>query len=595
MRLFQDYMQLRKAFPHVAEGEAFPVTMSEVAELLYCTQRNAKLILTKMIEHHWLALVSGRGRGHASTLTFLLGKEELLLQEAKALVEKGEIEHAFQLLKDNGESVFVKERFVDWLSRYFGYQTEAGEHSPKEILKLPLYRTINTIDPADVFFSFDAHLIKQIFGTLVEVEEETGEVTAHVAHHWKLNDQATEWTFYLRKGVHFHHGREVTAEDVRYSLRRLQHPASSQHWLVKEIASIEVLSRYVIRIQLSKPNYLFLHYLSLPPASIMPQDLYEKRESMLSLPVGCGPFRVVERVPGRCILEAFDSYFLGRPYMDRTEIIVVPEIDPDYQVEPDSNLLLVRTGEMNVKAADDWKEGRILTGCNMLSLNLRKEGVLQDIRFRKALFHLLNREQMIADLGEPRLYSASNFRFQETYETVDRSWQEERACNYLEESSYAGEPIHLYTFARHEPDARWLKAAYETHGIDLQVHIVAWNDLLRREIKESADLLLFESVLSEGMIRLIEYYQSANSLILSQLTDPLAAFVDDGITQLLAEPTTAGREERLGCIEQHLDEAYALIYLTYKSVNTASPSSLQGVNVNARGWVDFKDIWFELD
>lgn len=39
MRLFHDYMQLRKAFLHVAEGEAFPVTMAGVAELFYCTQR----------------------------------------------------------------------------------------------------------------------------------------------------------------------------------------------------------------------------------------------------------------------------------------------------------------------------------------------------------------------------------------------------------------------------------------------------------------------------------------------------------------------------------------------------------------------------
>ncbi|WP_134684166.1 SgrR family transcriptional regulator [Brevibacillus migulae] len=593
MRLFQDYMQLRKAFPHAGEGEAILVTMADIAELLYCTQRNAKLILNKMIDHGWITFVSGRGRGHASALTFLVGNEELLLQEAKALAEAGEVESAFRLLKENAESGYVKERFVEWFSRYFGYRTEAGEHSAQEVLKLPLYRTINTIDPADVFFSFDGHLIKQVFSTLVETDEEGGEVKPNIAHHWKRNAEATEWTFYLRKGIQFHHGRELTAEDVQYSLCRLQKPESQQRWLVKEIASIEVLSRYAIRIRLNRPNYLFLLYLSFPPASIVPQDLYEKPEHLHALPVGCGPFRIVERKAGRCALEAFDAYFLGRPYVDRVEIIVVPEIDAAYRMETESNLLVVKTGEADIGSLADWQEGRELCGCSMMSVNLRKDGVLRDIRLRKAIFHLINREQMIRELGEQRLYPASQFRFQEKYEQVAPAWQEAAGRAWLQEAAYDGEPILLYTFARHEPDARWLKSFLEPYGINLEVHIVAWSDLLREDIKEQADLLLFEAVLSEGIIRLVEYYQSANSLIFTQLSESLALFVDEKIQRLLAEPSAAGREAQLASIEHKLDETCSLIYLTYKAVNAVSHPSLQGVKVNQRGWVDFKDVWFD--
>ncbi|HZG15527.1 MAG TPA: ABC transporter substrate-binding protein [Candidatus Bathyarchaeia archaeon] len=593
MRLFQDYLQLRKAFPQAGEGEAILVTMADVAEFFFCTQRNAKLILNKMIEQRWITFVSGRGRGHSSVLTFLIGTEELLLQEAKALAEAGEVESAFRLLKENAESGYVKERFVEWFSRYFGYQTEAGEHSAKEVLKLPLYRTINTIDPADVFFSFDGHLIKQVFSTLVEVDEEGGEVKPNIAHHWKQNTEATEWTFFLRKGIQFHHGRELTAEDVRYTLGRLQHPKSTQQWLVKDIASIEVLSRYAIRIHLNRPNYLFLLYLSVPPASIVPQDIYEKQEHLHALPAGCGPFRVVERKAGRCVLEAFDTYFLGRPYVDRVEIIVVPEIDAAYRMETESNLLVVKTGEADMGLLEDWQEGRQLCGCSMMSVNLRKKGVLQDIQLRKAMFHLINREQMIRDLGEQRLYSASQFRFQETYEREDRAWMEAAGLAFLRESSYDGESILLYTFARHEPDAKWLKRYLEPYGINLDVHIVGWSDLLREEIKEKADLLLFEAVLSEGIIRLVEYYQSANSLIFSQLSEAQTAFVEEQIGRLLAESTAAGREAQLASIEQELDESYSIIYLTYKAVNAVSHPSLQGVKVNQRGWVEFKDVWFD--
>jgi MarR-like DNA-binding transcriptional regulator SgrR of sgrS sRNA len=446
-----------------------------------------------------------------------------------------------------------------------------------------------------VFFAFDAHLIKQIFATLVEINEETGEPMPNVAHHWRRNEAATVWTFYLRKGVQFHHGREVTAQDVQYSISRLQLPESPQQWLVKEIEKMEVLSRYVIRFTLRRPNHLFLLFLSFPPASIVPQDRYEQMPQEHELPVGCGPFRVIEWTKGRCVLEAFDNYFLGRPYLDQVEIIVVPQIDAEYRVKADSNLLLVKTGEEDKEELQEWKKGREMSGCNMLSINLRKAGPLQDIRLRKAMFHLINREQMVADLQGPRIYPAGNLRYPPLFQTRDANWQETQAALDLQASGYRGETLHLYTFARHEADAYWLKRLYEAYGILLEVHIVSWNEFLQRETTGKADLLLFEAVLSEGIIRLIEYFQSANSPIYPLLPDSLAAFVDEQISQLLADASTDGREEKLAMIEQRINAEYALIYLTYKSVQTAFHPSMQGVKVNQRAWVDFKDVWFDRE
>ena len=51
-----------------------------------------------------------------------------------------------------------------------------------------------------------------------------GVTSAELATDWSANADATEWTFKLRKGVKFHDGSDFDAEDVKYSLMRVQDP-----------------------------------------------------------------------------------------------------------------------------------------------------------------------------------------------------------------------------------------------------------------------------------------------------------------------------------------------------------------------------------
>lgn len=596
MRLAHDYLQLRKSFPHMREGQAFPVTMAELANVLYCTQRNVKLILSKMIDLGWICFVSGRGRGHTSELTFLLQIQQLLLQEAQQLVKSGELEAAFYFIKENSEGSFVKEQFLEWLGNYFGYQVERQENQVRETLKLPIYRPIITLDPAETYFAFDSHMVKQIFSTLVEYDVESGQAVGGIAHHWKANEQATEWIFYLRKGVYFHHGRELVADDVQYSLTRLGSASCTQNWLVRNIESITVVSKHILKIHLQNPNHLFLRYLSFPPASIVPRDIYEKRQDSDQIsPIGSGPFRVVKRTPGSCVLEAFEQHFQGRPLIDRVEILIVPEMNDEFRFEPRANLLLVDTGEAKLASVTDWKEEGELTGTNVMTVNLKKKGILHDWRVRTALCRLINRARMIGDLGAPRLFPSASFMWSDQPDAVDHEWNVDEAVELLSKSAYNGEPISLYTFPRHAPDAYWLKSEYEKYGIRLDVNIVSWSGILERENMEKADLILFEAVLSEGIIRMIEYYQSANSALRSHLDDRLCQFVDEKISELLAEPDVQGRERILREIEHKLKAETAIVFLAYKNVSTISHPALHGIKVNPRGWVDFKNVWFEHD
>lgn len=52
-----------------------------------------------------------------------------------------------------------------------------------------------------------------------------------LAHHWESNDDGTQWVFHLRKGVRFHHKRELTAHDVVFTFNRLRN-RSMNEWLL---------------------------------------------------------------------------------------------------------------------------------------------------------------------------------------------------------------------------------------------------------------------------------------------------------------------------------------------------------------------------
>jgi SgrR family transcriptional regulator len=72
--------------------------------------------------------------------------------------------------------------FLRWLSEHFGYQAEDGGERALEILRFPVFRPIVTLDPGRAFYSFDLHLVRQLFDTLV-VRESSGRIRGHLAHH----------------------------------------------------------------------------------------------------------------------------------------------------------------------------------------------------------------------------------------------------------------------------------------------------------------------------------------------------------------------------------------------------------------------------
>ena len=158
-------------------------------------------------------------------------------------------------------------------------------------------------------------------------------IVPDLAERWEQKTP-TELVFHLRRGVKFHNkppvnGREVTAEDVKWSLDRFMEKSGFRSRF-EPVQAVEVVNKYTVRITLKEPYAPFLNHLANPAyTAIMPKEA-EAQFKDFNRPeaaIGTGPFVLKSYDKGvRAVFERNADYFAkGLPYLDS----VVIEITPD--------------------------------------------------------------------------------------------------------------------------------------------------------------------------------------------------------------------------------------------------------------------------
>ena len=176
-------------------------------------------------------------------------------------------------------------------------------------------------------------VIHQIFDGLVEFDAHLNPIPA-IAEFWEASRDGRTWTFTLRQGVKFHHGREVTAHDVVYSFTRLldlkrpvpatevfRHIQGAKEFMqgkTRRVQGLKAVDRYTLQMVLEEPLASALAVLGLAHAAVVPQEEVEKPGDRFGrAPVGTGPFKFVRWEPNQeIVLEANDQYYEGRPFLD---------------------------------------------------------------------------------------------------------------------------------------------------------------------------------------------------------------------------------------------------------------------------------------
>lgn len=129
---------------------------------------------------------------------------------------------------------------------------------------------------------------------------------------WSLTPDRRTYTFTLRRGVPFHHGREMVADDVVVSLQRWGRLAARGRELFREVEAVTASDAYTVQMRLREANGLVPLALAIPSqgAVIYPRDVIEEAAGgPIRRFIGTGPYRFVEHVPDVHIrLERFDRY-----------------------------------------------------------------------------------------------------------------------------------------------------------------------------------------------------------------------------------------------------------------------------------------------
>ena len=280
---------------------------------------------------------------------------------------------------------------------------------------------VATLDPAIGYDWQNWSMIKSLFDGLMDYVPGTTELRLGLAESYDLSEDGLTYTFHLRKGVKFHNGREMTAQDVKYSLDRVTDPATQSPGAgffgsilgydaaadgsAEGLEGVKVIDPATVQITLSRPDATFLHVMALNFAAVVPQEAVDAAAGDFGKqPVGTGAFKLADWTIGQKVVfeKNADYWREGVPYLDSVTFEVGQE--------PIVALLRLQKGEVDVPGdgippakftevmADPAQAARVVEGGQLhtgyITLNVTTPP-LDKLEVRQAINMAINKDRIV--------------------------------------------------------------------------------------------------------------------------------------------------------------------------------------------------------
>ncbi len=358
-----------------------------------------------------------------------------------------------------------------------------------------------------------------IYSNLVRTDKEL-RLEGELAERWEISKDEMTITFHLRKGVKWHDGEEVTAEDVDFTYRYMVDPktptAYGESFL--QIRQAEVVDRYTFRVTYEKPyspallswGIWILPRHILEPAWKAGVDLRTTQQNRH--PIGSGPYMFREWKTGeKVVLEANPAYFEGRPYLKRVVYRIIPDQSTIFLELKAKNIDLAGLTPIQYRRQTDYPAFRkafdryryLANGYAYLGFNLL-DPRFQDKRVRQAMAYAIDRQEIIdgvlLGLGRPAVgtYKPGTWWYKEGVKSYP--FDPERAKALLAEVGWKdtdgdgildrdGTPF-SFTIRTNQGNlvrqqtAEIIQRRLRAVGIDVKIHVVEWAAFLNTFVKK---------------------------------------------------------------------------------------------------------------
>ncbi len=252
-----------------------------------------------------------------------------------------------------------------------------------------------------------ARVTQNMYSYLVQADADL-KIVPDLAEKWDISNDGKTYTFNLRKGVKFHNGRALTAEDVKYSIERILDPATASQGagLLVSVGSAEAPDPGTVRLQLKNPDASLLSGLASAWGGIVAREVVEQNHGDLSkADAGSGPFMLEEWIPNQTLkLKRFADYYnKDQPALDGVTFQVVPE--------ESAIIAQLRSGNVHLALFEDNKNYELIKndanlsatrsprlGFDYIDIDNTKEP-WNKLEVRQAFSYAIDRREVLAVAG----------------------------------------------------------------------------------------------------------------------------------------------------------------------------------------------------
>jgi peptide/nickel transport system substrate-binding protein len=302
----------------------------------------------------------------------------------------------------------------------------------------------------------------------VKYQPASAKIQPDLAESWEIKDGGRTIIFHLRKNVKWHKGYgELTAEDVKFTFDRNMDDATASPYqgFFIPVKEVTVVDQYTIKVSFKTPYPIFLSaVLPWRPGIIYSKKAFQEmgQAKFSKNPIGTGPYEFVKMTAEKkVILQRNENYYGKLPQIKKITLVPIRDETVAVMALEKRDVDFIWTRAMPEVYAQLRKNPDIVVGVSettgsqrMLILNMTVKP-LDDVRVRKAIAHAIDRNALVAVLGDKHKPAYSTLHPQyEAYTTdvVKYEFDRKKAKGLLKEAGYPDGFATELLYSTRQPD-----------------------------------------------------------------------------------------------------------------------------------------------